>query len=68
MHELDGKDTLKLIIDSDPNAKVVMCTAIGHEDVILECIKNGAQGYIVKPFTPDKVEQTLKTVFQAKTV
>ena len=39
----------------DPNAKVVMLTALGQESVVLEAVKSGAKDFIVKPFDRDRV-------------
>ncbi len=55
MPEKDGLAALKDIIELDPNAKVVMCSALGQESKVLESIKLGAKDFIVKPFKPDRV-------------
>ena len=46
----------------DPQAKVVMCTAVGQEQMVKTAIKLGAKGYIVKPFQAPKVIEELKKV------
>src|SRR3954471_22869180 len=55
MPEKDGLAALKEIIELDPNAKVVMCSALGQESKVLESIKLGAKDFVVKPFQPDRV-------------
>jgi len=55
MPEQDGISALKQIIELDPSAKVVMCSALGQESKVLESIKLGAKDFVVKPFQPDRV-------------
>ena len=55
MPEKDGISALKEIIELDPTAKVVMCSALGQESKVLESIKLGAKDFVVKPFQADRV-------------
>lgn len=55
MPETDGLEVLGSILAADPSAKVVMCSALGAEDKVLEAIKLGAKDFVVKPFKPDRV-------------
>ncbi len=55
MPEMDGLAALKEIKAADPNARVVMLTALGQESVVLEAIKSGARDFVVKPFQPERV-------------
>src|SRR5690606_16088287 len=55
MPKVNGIEALKGIKTIDPNAKVVMCTAVGQEQMVKLAIKTGAKGYIVKPFQAPKV-------------
>jgi two-component system chemotaxis response regulator CheY len=55
MPEMDGLAALKEIRAADPNARIVMLTALGQESVVLEAIKSGARDFVVKPFEPDRV-------------
>jgi two-component system chemotaxis response regulator CheY len=55
MPEKDGIAALKDIMELDPQAKVVMCSALGQESKVLESIKLGAKDFVVKPFKPDRV-------------
>ena len=50
-----GLDVLKSLRQSQPSAKVVMCSAVGQEVIVNEAIENGALAYIVKPFSEEKV-------------
>ena len=55
MPEMDGIQALKKIKEVDASAKVIMCSAMGQQALVLESIKNGARDFIVKPFQPDRV-------------
>jgi two-component system chemotaxis response regulator CheY len=55
MPEKDGLAALKEIIAMDPQARVVMCSALGQESKVLEAIKAGAKDFVVKPFQADRV-------------
>lgn len=57
-----GIEALKDIKSSDPAAKVVMCSAMGQEAMVVEAIKLGALDFIVKPFKPDRILQTVQKV------
>ena len=55
MPEKDGLETLKDVMELDPGAKVIMCSALGQESKVLETIKLGAKDFVVKPVQPDRV-------------
>lgn len=55
MKEMDGITALKEIIKRDPKAKVVMVTALGHEEKQKEALNLGASGFIRKPFKRDDI-------------
>ena len=55
MPEKDGLSALREIIELDPSARVVMCSALGQESKVLESIKLGAKDFVVKPFQADRV-------------
>ena len=62
MPELDGIMALKGIIKMDSEAKVIMCSAMGQEEFVLEAIKNGAKDFVVKPFEDQRVLDALEKV------
>ena len=55
MPEKDGIEALKEIIAADPQAKVVMCSALGQETKVIESIRSCAKDFVVKPFQHDRV-------------
>jgi two-component system chemotaxis response regulator CheY len=55
MPEMDGIAALKGILAADPDARVVMCSALGQEAKVIESIRAGAKDFIVKPFQQDRV-------------
>ncbi|TJX66290.1 response regulator [Soehngenia saccharolytica] len=59
MPEMDGITALKEIKKIDPNAKVIMCSAMGQQSMVMEAIQSGAIDFIVKPFDVDRVSQSL---------
>jgi two-component system chemotaxis response regulator CheY len=55
MPEMDGLTALKEIRKIDPQARVIMLTALGQESVVLEAVKSGARDFVVKPFERERV-------------
>ena len=62
MPEMDGLEALKAIKAQDGNAKVIMCSAMGQQAMVIEAIQNGAKDFIVKPFQADKVLASVSKV------
>lgn len=62
MPGVNGIDALKQIKAFDPNARVIMCTAVGQEAMVRTAIVSGAKGYIVKPFQAPKVIEEVQKV------
>jgi len=59
MPEADGLEALREILAADPTAKVIMCSALGAEDKVLESIRIGAKDFVVKPFQPERVLEAI---------
>lgn len=60
MPGMDGVTVLKKIREHDPLARVVMCSAMGQQAMVVEAIQNGARDFINKPFHPQKVVEILR--------
>ena len=62
MPEMDGITAVKEIKKVDPNAKVIMCSAMGQQAMVIEAIQSGAKDFIVKPFQPNRVLEAVQKV------
>ena len=62
MPEMDGIQALKKIKEGDPNATVIMCSAMGQQAMVIEAIQSGAKDFIVKPFQAERVLEAVKKV------
>ncbi|ACL69817.1 response regulator [Halothermothrix orenii] len=63
MPEMDGISALKEIKGIDPDAKIIMCSAMGQQSMVIEAIEAGAKDFIVKPFKEDRVKKAVKKIF-----
>jgi two-component system chemotaxis response regulator CheY len=62
MPRCSGIAAVRKILEIDPSARIVMCSALGQEALVMESLQAGARDFIIKPFKPDAVIETLKTV------
>ena len=62
MPEMDGIEAVKEIKKIDSEAKIVMCSAMGQQTMVIEAIQAGAKDFIVKPFQADRVIEAVKKV------
>ena len=60
----DGLTALQEIRASDSAARIIMCSAMGQESMVIEAVKMGALDFIVKPFKPERLVQTVKNVLE----
>jgi two-component system, chemotaxis family, chemotaxis protein CheY len=60
MPEMDGITALKEIKKIDGNAKVIMCSAMGQQAMVIDAIQAGAKDFIVKPFQADRVIEAIR--------
>ncbi|GAB4072523.1 chemotaxis protein CheY [Barrientosiimonas marina] len=58
----DGLEALKEIKEADPDANVIMCSAMGQQDMVIDAIQAGAKDFIVKPFQGDRVIEAIQKV------
>ena len=62
MPEMDGLQALKKIKGADANAKIIMCSAMGQQAMVIDSIQSGAKDFIVKPFQAERVLEAVKKV------
>ena len=62
MPDMDGIQAVKEIKAMDPSAKIIMCSAMGQQTMVMDAIKAGAKDFIVKPFQSDRVLEAIKKV------
>ncbi|MEE1290284.1 MAG: response regulator [Spirochaetota bacterium] len=60
MPKMDGIQALQEIVKIDPQAKVIMCSALGQQKLIIQSIQLGAKDFIVKPFKPERIVGAIK--------
>lgn len=62
MPDMGGIDAVREITAFDPNAKVVMCSAMGQQALVVDAIQAGAKDFVVKPFQPSRVLEAVERV------
>jgi len=60
MPVMDGLTAVREIREVDPEAKIIMVSAMGQQAMVIEAIKSGAKDFIVKPYEPDNVLASVK--------
>ena len=66
MPEMDGVTALKEIKAVDSSAKVIMCSAMGQQTMVLDAVKAGALDFVVKPFQPERVMEAMNKALGVK--
>ena len=62
MPEINGIEALRQIKAMNPEAKVIMCSAMGQQAMVIDAIQVGARDFIVKPFQADRVNDAVRKV------
>jgi len=57
MREKDGLEAASEILKMDANARIIMVTALGQEDLLKGAVKMGVKDFVVKPFPPERLQQ-----------
>lgn len=63
MPDMDGITAVKHIMKDNPEAKIIMVTSHGQEDMVIKSIQAGAVGYMLKPITEDKLAHAIGEIF-----
>ena len=61
MPERPGVEAVRRIVEFDPDARVVMCSAMGQESLVNEAMSAGARGWVTKPFSAPQLIEALET-------
>lgn len=59
MPEMDGITAVREIRKIDPGAKIIMCSAMGQQAMVIDAIQAGARDFVVKPFQPERVVEAV---------
>jgi len=62
MPDMGGIDAVREIVKNDPDAKILMCSAMGQQALVVEAIQAGAKDFVVKPFQPSRVLEAVQRV------
>ncbi|MBK8249013.1 MAG: response regulator [Gemmatimonadetes bacterium] len=62
MPDMGGIDAVRAITQRDPAARVLMCSAMGQQALVVEAIQAGARDFVVKPFQPSRVLEAVQRV------
>ncbi len=64
MPEMDGITAIKEIKKIDPDAKIIVCSAMGQKSLVIDALEAGAKDFIVKPFESQRVTNALDKVLK----
>ena len=62
MPDMGGIDAVREIVKDHPDAKILMCSAMGQQALVIEAIQAGARDFVVKPFQPSRVLEAVQRV------
>ena len=62
MPDMGGIEAVRAIISEFPDAKILMCSAMGQQSLVVEAIQAGARDFVVKPFQPSRVLEAVQRV------
>jgi two-component system chemotaxis response regulator CheY len=62
MPVMEGIDAVKLIREMDPKARIIMCSAMGQQQMVVRAIKAGARDFIVKPLQSERVLEAIEKI------
>lgn len=64
MDGIDGTSAIRGILQHHPDARIIVCSATSDAHIVVNLLKLGARGYVTKPFTPEKLLQTIEAAFK----
>lgn len=66
MSEMSGLDAVEKIVSIDPEAKIIVCSAMGQQAIVKEAIEAGAKGFLVKPFDENNLIEEVSKLLKTK--
>lgn len=64
MEELDGIGAVKEIIKIDPEARIIICSVMGQQSLVVEAIRAGAKDFVTKPVQPVRLLEAVKNILK----
>jgi two-component system chemotaxis response regulator CheY len=65
MPEMGGIEAVKRIIEKAPSARIIMCSAMGQQSLVIEAIQAGARDFVIKPFQASRVLEAAARALEA---
>jgi len=62
MPEMNGIDAVRQIVSNDPQARIVMCSALGQQALVQDALTAGAKDFLIKPFNPSRVIEVISKI------
>jgi two-component system chemotaxis response regulator CheY len=62
MPDMGGIEAVRKIVEEYPDARILMCSAMGQQSLVVEAIQAGARDFVVKPFQPSRVLEAVQRV------
>jgi two-component system chemotaxis response regulator CheY len=67
MPEMNGIDSVREIMSVDPQARIVMCSALGQQALVQDALAAGAKDFLIKPFNPSRVIEVVTKILGQNT-
>lgn len=64
MPDTDGIEAVKRLKEANDKVRIIMVSALGHQKTVMRALEAGAMDFIMKPFTPDDVLESVNAVLQ----
>ena len=64
MEELDGIGAVREIIKLDPEARIIICSVMGQQSLVVEAIRAGAKDFVTKPVQPVRLLEAVKNILK----
>ncbi|WP_331618276.1 response regulator [Serpentinicella sp. ANB-PHB4] len=68
MPKMDGIEAIQALVSYNQSVNIIVCSARGFEDAVVEAVQAGAKGFIVKPIDTERLIEEAKKILGIKTV